>query len=270
MTPRPLATNSSCVATSRTWLMLPGADGKRDEKTVCTESTTSAAGLSALDLLEDPLERGLGHQVEPAALDAEPLAAQLDLALRLLARDVEHGAVGAARAGARPAAAACSCRCRARRRSAPASPARCRRRARGRTRRCRRRTRGSSRAVDRVAGLRARGAPAASAARRAGPCPAAARPPGAPRRSCSTRRSRGSGPSHFELSKPQAWQAKTTAAPSLMATRPAAPLEVLEARELLDEGELARAGRAVALLADDDLRDAAVLVASACTPPRGR
>ena len=94
--PRPLATNSSWVATSRTWLMLPGADGKRDEKTVCTESITSAARLQALDLLEDALERGLGHQVEPAALDAEPLAAQLDLALRLLARDVEHAAVGAA------------------------------------------------------------------------------------------------------------------------------------------------------------------------------
>ena len=45
--PRPLATKSSCVATSRTWLMLPGAEGKRDEKTVCTESTTRAAGLSA-------------------------------------------------------------------------------------------------------------------------------------------------------------------------------------------------------------------------------
>ena len=43
--PRPLATNSSWVATSRTWLMLPGADGKRDEYTVCTESTTSARGL---------------------------------------------------------------------------------------------------------------------------------------------------------------------------------------------------------------------------------
>ena len=68
--PRPLATNSSWVATSRTWLMLPGADGKRDEKTVCTESTTSGRGLEALDLLEDALERGLGHQEEAAARDA--------------------------------------------------------------------------------------------------------------------------------------------------------------------------------------------------------
>src|SRR5512138_3668205 len=38
------------------------------------------------------------------------------------------------------------------------------------------------------------------------------------------------------------------------------PLQVLEPREFLDEGQLARAGRAVALLADDDLRDAAVLL----------
>ena len=52
-------------------------------------------------------------------------------------------------------------------------------------------------------------------ARRRGQAPARAAlarapaPPGAPRRSCSTRRSPGSGPSHFELSNPQAWQAKT-------------------------------------------------------------
>ena len=44
--PRPLARNRSWVATSRTWLMLPGAEGKRAEYTVCTESTTSAAGFS--------------------------------------------------------------------------------------------------------------------------------------------------------------------------------------------------------------------------------
>ena len=90
----------------------------------------------------------------------------------------------------------------------------------------------------------------------------------------------GQRPSHLELSKPQAWQAKTVrtlvmgrrsesrvdagalgrplAGASVM--RPAAPLEVLEARELLDEGELAAAGGAVPLLADDDLRDAPVLV----------
>src|SRR5713101_2422645 len=42
--------------------------------------------------------------------------------------------------------------------------------------------------------------------------------------------------------------------------RPRAPVEVLEARELLQEGELHGAGRPVALLADDDLGQSAVLV----------
>src|SRR2546427_7743904 len=41
-----------------------------------------------------------------------------------------------------------------------------------------------------------------------------------------------------------------------------APLEVLEAGELLDEGELQHTRRSVALLADDDLGHAAVLVGS--------
>ena len=47
VTPRPLARKRSCVATSRTWLMLPGAEGNREEKTVWTESTTRAAGFRA-------------------------------------------------------------------------------------------------------------------------------------------------------------------------------------------------------------------------------
>ena len=41
----PLAVNSSCVAASRTWPMLPGADWNLSEKTVCTESTMTSAGL---------------------------------------------------------------------------------------------------------------------------------------------------------------------------------------------------------------------------------
>jgi hypothetical protein len=45
--PLPLATKRSWVATSRTWLMLPGAEANLDEKTVWTESTTSAAGFSS-------------------------------------------------------------------------------------------------------------------------------------------------------------------------------------------------------------------------------
>ena len=42
----PLAVNSSCVAASRTWPMLPGADCSFSEKTVWIESTTSSAGFS--------------------------------------------------------------------------------------------------------------------------------------------------------------------------------------------------------------------------------
>ena len=41
----PFAVNSSCVAASRTWPMLPGADWNFSEKTVCTESTITSAGL---------------------------------------------------------------------------------------------------------------------------------------------------------------------------------------------------------------------------------
>ena len=91
--PRPLARNRSCVATSRTWLMLPGADGKRRGVDGLDGVDHERRGLDGLDLLEDALQRGLGRQEEPAARDAQPLAAQLDLALGLLARDVEHGAV---------------------------------------------------------------------------------------------------------------------------------------------------------------------------------
>ena len=86
----PLAVNSSCVAASRTCPMLPGADCSFSEKTVWIESTTSSAGFSRDGLLEDPLEAGLGQQVDRRVADAEPFAARLHLVLRFLARAVEH------------------------------------------------------------------------------------------------------------------------------------------------------------------------------------
>src|SRR5690606_32438629 len=43
------------------------------------------------DLFEDPLEAGFREDVERRLLDAEPLAAGLDLVLRFLAGAVEHG-----------------------------------------------------------------------------------------------------------------------------------------------------------------------------------
>ena len=88
----PFAANSSCVADSRTWPMLPGADWNFSEKTVWMESTMTNAGLSRGDLFEDALEAGLGEDVERRPLDAEPLAARLDLVLGLLAGAVEHRA----------------------------------------------------------------------------------------------------------------------------------------------------------------------------------
>ena len=42
----PLAAKRNCVAASRTWPMLPGADWNFSEKTVWTESTTTSAGFS--------------------------------------------------------------------------------------------------------------------------------------------------------------------------------------------------------------------------------
>ena len=42
----PFAANSSCVAASRTWPMLPGADWNFSENTVWTESTMTSAGRS--------------------------------------------------------------------------------------------------------------------------------------------------------------------------------------------------------------------------------
>ena len=93
--PRPLARNRSCVATSRTWLMLPGADWNFDEYMVCTESTTSAAGFSVSTCSRMRSRDVSASEEQPAARDAEPLAAQLDLPLGFLARHVEDGAVRA-------------------------------------------------------------------------------------------------------------------------------------------------------------------------------
>ena len=52
-------------------------------------------GLEPFDLLEDALEARFGEQIQRRAIDREPLAAQLDLVLRLLARAVEDRAYGA-------------------------------------------------------------------------------------------------------------------------------------------------------------------------------
>ena len=86
----PFAANSSCVAASRTWPMLPGADWNFSEKTVWIESTMIKRGTQPRDLFEDALETRFRQQVQRRPFDAEPVAARLDLMLRFLAGAVEH------------------------------------------------------------------------------------------------------------------------------------------------------------------------------------
>ena len=82
----PFAVNRNCVAASRTWPMLPGADWNFSENTVCTESMIDERRLERRDLLEDALDAGLREQVQRRVADAQPVAARLDLVLGLLAR----------------------------------------------------------------------------------------------------------------------------------------------------------------------------------------
>ena len=189
----PFAANSSCVAASRTWPMLPGADWNCSEKTVWIESTMMKRRLEARDLLEDALETGLGEEVERRALDAEPLAARLDLVLGFFARAVEHRPERLARSAPPPAAAASTCRCPARRRSARATRARRRRRARDRTRRCpvvsRSATTVSMSAYSCGPAVDGEAVPLRDVGRRGDRLRRCA----APRRASSTRRTRGSG-----------------------------------------------------------------------------
>ena len=131
-----LAANRICVAASRTWPMLPGADCIFSEKIGLNRVDDQERGLQADQLLEHALEAGLGEQIQRRTADAEPLAARLDLMLRFLAGAVEHGPRLARDVRRPPAAAAWTCRCRARRRAAPAIRARRRRRAHDRARRC--------------------------------------------------------------------------------------------------------------------------------------
>ena len=88
----PLAVNSSCVAASRTWPMLPGRRLELQREHRLHRIDDHERRLDARDLLENPLEARLGEQVERRVADAEPLAARLDLVLGLLAGAVEHRA----------------------------------------------------------------------------------------------------------------------------------------------------------------------------------
>ena len=87
----PLAANSSCVADSRTWPMLPGRRLELQREHGLDRVDDDEGRPKAGDLFEDALETGLGQDVERRRLDAEPLAARLDLVFGLLAGAVEHG-----------------------------------------------------------------------------------------------------------------------------------------------------------------------------------
>ena len=88
----PFAVNRNCVAASRTWPMLPGADWNFSENTVCTESTIISAGLTRPTSSRMRSMQVSGEQVQRRIADAEPIAARLDLMLGFFARRVEHRA----------------------------------------------------------------------------------------------------------------------------------------------------------------------------------
>ena len=134
-TPLRLANAISRPATSRTWVMLPGALPSSGRYMVWMESTTSAVGLSASAAASTRSASVSAKRWMAVALHPQPLGAHLRLPQALLAGHVEHRA-RAAPAGPAPPAAAWTCRCPGRRPAAPASRPPRRRPAPGRTRRC--------------------------------------------------------------------------------------------------------------------------------------
>ena len=72
----PFGANSSCVADSRTWPMLPGRGLEFQREDRLNRIDDQERRLQARDLLEDPFEAGFGEDVERRAGDAQSLAAQ--------------------------------------------------------------------------------------------------------------------------------------------------------------------------------------------------
>ena len=89
----PLAANSSCVAASRTWPMLPGADWnlQREDRLdrVDDDEARASAARSLRGCARDRFPRGCRAA---RCSTPEPLAARFDLVLGFLARAVEHRA----------------------------------------------------------------------------------------------------------------------------------------------------------------------------------
>ena len=89
-----LAKRKIRLATSRTWLIVPGLeDPSFEEKIVWTESTTRTRGLSFSAWARIRSRLVSARRIELPVPDAEPVAAELDLLEGLLAGDVEDGLV---------------------------------------------------------------------------------------------------------------------------------------------------------------------------------
>ena len=70
----PFAANSNCVAASRTWPTLPGADWNLQREHRLDGVDDDQRRLEPRDFFEDALEARFGEDIERRALDAQTLA----------------------------------------------------------------------------------------------------------------------------------------------------------------------------------------------------
>ncbi len=93
-----LAAMVSAVVTARTWVTPPVTPSASVVDMVCTESTTTSAGLHLVDVAERHLQIGFGGQVDLVVGAAGAFGPQPDLARRLLTGQIQR-----APAASRPA-----------------------------------------------------------------------------------------------------------------------------------------------------------------------
>ncbi len=87
---------ASCInrsVHSRTWLMLPGAEGSCADATVWMESTTMSDGCTLFRRLGNRVDIRLRQQQQARRGDPQAVGAQPNLLVRLLSGDVEHRAL---------------------------------------------------------------------------------------------------------------------------------------------------------------------------------
>ena len=73
----PFAVKSNCVAASRTWPMLPRSRLHLQREHRLNRVHDEERGLQPGGLFENPLEAGLGHQVDGCLPDAQPFTPAL-------------------------------------------------------------------------------------------------------------------------------------------------------------------------------------------------